>query len=71
MQKETSSSERIIAEPIIIEFGKREDINIKGGGQVADMEMGQIRLKTMVDIGNITEACSPCLAMAYSAGIPC
>ena len=69
MQKETSSSERIIAEPTIIEFGTREDI--KAGGRVADMEMGQIRLKTMVDIGNITGVCSPCLAMAYSADIPC
>ena len=48
MHKGTSSSERIISEPTHIEAGTQEDIRSDGQGR--DIEMGQIRLKTRVDV---------------------
>ncbi len=45
-RKETSSSERIISEPTVIESGTQEDIK-GGGGRGTDMEMGQIGLETV------------------------
>ena len=77
MQKETSSSERIIPKPTVIEFSTQEDI--KGGARGTDMEMGQIRLETLMDVETITRVSeplpdvspSPCVARAYSVGAPC
>lgn len=78
MQKgaSSSSSERIILEPTSIESSTRDDT--KGSGRGTDMEMGQIRLKTVVDIERSTRAseapaggtCSPCLVKAYLPGFP-
>ena len=78
MQKGTSSSEKIILEPSVIELRTQEDI--KGSGRATDVEMGQIRLETTVEVENniigVSEpppggASSPHLAKAHSAGVPC
>lgn len=78
MQKgaSSSSSERIISEPTSIDSSTRDDI--KGSGRGTDMEMGQIRLETAVEVGRSTGASetpaggtsSPCLAKAYFPGVP-
>ncbi len=54
-QKGTSSSERIIPESTVI--GYSPQLDIEGGGRETDMEMGQIRVKTMIE--SVTGASEP------------
>ena len=70
-QKETSSFDKVLPSPTVIESGTQEDI--KGGGRVTDVEMGSIRRATMVDIeSRVSEPLphSPCLGRTHFAGVP-
>lgn len=57
MQKGTSSLEKIIPEPTVIESGTQEDI--KGRNRATDVEMGQIKLETKVEVERLTGASEP------------
>lgn len=72
-QKETSSSEKIIPNPTVIESGTKEDTKYSGRG--TDMEMGRITHATKVDAEAVPPVSKPlphrpCLNSIYSAGFP-
>ena len=56
-QKETSSSEKIIPQATVIEYSTQKDV--KGGSRGTDMEMGSIKVKTMVDVEKFAGASEP------------
>lgn len=70
-QKETSSVEKMIPDPTVVESGTQEET--KGAGRGTDVEMGRIRRATMVDIeARVSEPLphSPCLGRTQFAGAP-
>lgn len=68
MRKETSSLERIIREPIVVGCDAQDDT--KDGDQGPDIEMRQIRPKTMMDDKGIAEASEPPVGGASRPCLP-
>lgn len=66
MPNETSSSERTMSGPTVIDSSTQA--NFKGSVQGTDLEMGQIRVETDVNVESITKASE---ALARGARSPC
>ena len=66
MPNETSSSERIMSKPTVIDSSTQA--KFQGSGEGKDLEMGQIRVKTDVNVESNTKASE---ALARGALSPC